>query len=211
MVIEEKKRILVPFGNPLPPKPWLAFVLAILRPPILVVGFVFSKLYKFCFARANERAAREGERRFAEEIGKHLSFLFTEYGAKFIANEDTPFPPGFDGAYATVAVGNLHLRFVRGRGDFDVSVASAFAPNYWEEFRLVADGIGEWDMVTPGPRYYDLENFESTLRSRVEQLQEALSRDRFEETLNNAVKIHNEGVDKYVARLRQSGIEPKFY
>lgn len=151
MVIEEKKRILVPFGNPLPPKPWLAFVLAILRPPILVVGFVFSKLYKFCFARANERAAREGERRFAEEIGKHLSFLFTEYGAKFIANEDTPFPPGFDGAYATVAVGNLHLRFVRGRGDFDVSVASAFAPIIGRNFDWwrMASGSGTWLLQVP--------------------------------------------------------------
>src|SRR5216683_2260068 len=76
----------------------------------------------------------------------------------------------------------------------------------WEDFQLVADGIGQWDMSKPGPRYYTLETFEPVLRSRLERLQEALSKDRFETTLNNAVKIHNDSVDEYAATLRQSGI-----
>jgi hypothetical protein len=152
------------------------------------------------------------ERRFAEDIRKHLAFLFSEHGAEIIPNEGTPFPPPFDGAYVTVAVGNLRLRFVRGRGDFSVGVASACAPNNWEDFRLVADGVSQWHVPEPGqPRYYTLETFEPILRSRLERLQEALSRARFEGTLNDAVKIHNESVDEYAATLRQSGIIPKLY
>ncbi len=38
-----------------------------------------------------------------------------------------------------------------------------------------------------------------------------LSKERFEATLNAAVKIHNESVDEYAATLRQSGIIPKLY
>ncbi len=137
--------------------------------------------------------ARQSEQRFAEDIRTYLAFLFSEHGAKVIPNQGVPFPPSFDGAYVTVAVGNLRLRFVRGRGDFSVRVASAFAPSNWEDFQLVADGIGQWDMSKPGPRYYTLETF------------------GFETTLNNAVKIHNDSVDECAATLRQSGIIPKLY
>jgi len=173
--------------------------------------FVFGSLYKLCFGWLDKRMARQSEQRFAEDIRTYLAFLFSEHGAKVIPNQGVPFPPSFDGAYVTVAVGNLRLRFVRGRGDFSVRVASAFAPSNWEDFQLVADGIGQWDMSKPGPRYYTLETFEPVLRSRLEGLQEALSKDRFETTLNNAVKIHNDSVDECAATLRQSGIIPKLY
>jgi hypothetical protein len=182
-----------------------------LRPPLLALGFVFGNLYKLCFSWLDGRMARKNEQRFAEDIRACLTFLFSEHGAKIIPNEGVSFPPSFDGAYVTVAVDNLRLRFVRGRGDFSVRVASAFSPNDWEDFRLVADGIAQWDMSKPEPRYYTLEAFEPVLRSRLDWLLEALSKDRFETTLNNAVKIHNGKVDEYEAALRPSGIIPKVY
>jgi hypothetical protein len=140
-----------------------------------------------------------------------LSFLFTEHKAQILPNQGAPFPPGFDGAYVTVAVGALLVRFVRGRGDFSVSVASEFAPQCWEDFRLVADNIGEWDTAQPPLRPYSLDTFASVLRPRLTGLQDALSKDRFEATLNRAVRTHNESVEEYAARLRQSGIIPKSY
>jgi hypothetical protein len=211
MPIGKKRNLLVPLNNPRQPTMWARIVIGILRPPLLVLRFVFGNLYKLCFGWLDRRMARQNERRFVEDIHTYLAFLFSEYGAKVILNEGVPFPPSFDGAYVTVAVGNLRLRFVRGRGDFSVGVASAFAPNDWEDFQLVADGIGKWDMSKQGPRYYTLETFEPVLRSRLERLQEALSKDRFETTLSEAVKKHNASVDEYAATLRQSGIIPKLY
>jgi len=208
---EKKKNLLIPLNNPHPPTIGVRIVIAILRPPLLALGFVFGNLYKLCFGWLDKRMARQHEQRFAEDIRTYLAFLFSEHGATVIPNEGVSFPPGFDGAYVTVAVGNLRLSFVRGRGDFSVRVASAFAPNDWEDFRLVADGVGQWDMSKPGPRYYTLETFEPVLRSRLERLQEALSKDRYETTLNNSVKIHNDSVDESAATLRQSGIIPKLY
>jgi len=209
MPTEKKKNLLIPLNNPRRPTLWARILIGILRPPLLAIGFIFGNLYKLCFGWYGKRLARRYEQRFADDVRTFLPFLFSEYGAKVIPNEGVPFPPSFDGAYVTVAVGNLLLRFIRGRGDFSVRVASAFAPNDWEGFRLVADGIGQWDVTQTGPLYYTLETFEPILRSRLERLQEALSKKRFEATLNNAVKIHNSSVDEYAATLRQSGIVPK--
>jgi len=209
MPIAKKRNLLVPLNNPRPPTLWARIVIAILRPPLLVLGFVFGKLYELCFGWLDRRTARQDERKFAEDIHTYLAFLFTEHGAEVIPNEGVPFPPSLDGAYVKVAVGNLRLRFVRGRGDFSVRVASAYAPNEWEDFQLVADGIGQWDISKQRSRYYTLETFEPVLRPRLGRLQEALSKDHFETTLNDAVKIHNAGVDEYGATLRQSGIIPK--
>jgi hypothetical protein len=211
MPIEKKKNLVVPLNNPRPPTLRARVVIAILRPPLLVVGFVFGNLYKLCFGWLDRRMARQGEQRFAQDIHKYLAFLFSEHGAKVIPNEGVPFPPSFDGAYVTVAVGNLLLRFVRGRGDFSVRVASAFAPCDWEDFELVANGVGQWDISKQRARYYTLETFEPILTSRLGRLQEALSKDRFETTLNDAVSMHNAGVDEYAATLRQSGVVPKVY
>lgn len=172
MSIEKKKNLLVPLNNPRRPTLWARIVIALLRPSLLVLGFVFGNLYKLCFGWLDKRMARQNEQRFAEDVRTHLAFLFSEHGAKVTPNEGVPFPPSFGGAYVTVAVGNLHLRFVRGRGDFSVKVASAFEPNDWEDFQLVADGIGQWDTSKPGPRYYTLETFEPVLRPRLERLQE---------------------------------------
>ena len=211
MPIEKKKNLLIPLNNPRRPPLWARILIAILRPPLIALGFIFGNLYKLCFGWYDKRLARRNEQRFADDIRTYLPFLFSEHEAKIIPNEGVPFPPSFDGAYVTIAVGNLHLRFIRGRGDFSVRVASAFSPNDWEDFRLVADGISQWDTSHSGPRYYTLETFEPILRARLEPLQKALSKQHFEATLNSAVKIHNEGVDEYAATLRQSGIVPKQY
>ena len=208
--IEQRKRMLVPLGTARQPSTRVRVLIRVLRPPLLLLGFIFGNLYKLCFGWLDRRLARQNEQRFVDDVRSHLSFLFTEHGAKIIPNQGTPFPPSFDGAYVTVAVGTMQLRFVRGRGDFGVSVASESVPQHWEDFRLAADDIGEWDTSRPRPYPYSLETFASVLQPRLVGLQGALSKDRFEATLNRAVRTHNESVDEYAAKLRQSGIIPKF-
>lgn len=211
MPIERKRNLLIPLNSPRRPTLAARIPIAILRPPLVVLGFIFGNFYKYCFGWLDRRAARANEQCFADEIRTHLPFLFSERGAKVIPNVGTPFPPSFDGAYVTVAVGNLHLRFIQGRGDFSVRVASSFAPNDWEDFRLVADGVSQWGASGSGTQYYTLETFEPILRSRMDNLQYTLSKERFEGTLNDAVRTHNACVDEYAAALRKSGIVPKVY
>ena len=114
MSVNKKKRLVVPLNAPGPPIGKGRVLAAVLRPPLLVLVFIFGNIYKLCFGWLDKRIARKNEERFADEIRAHLSFLFTEYGAHRTPNEGVPFPLPFDGACVTVAVGTLYLRFFRG-------------------------------------------------------------------------------------------------
>jgi|SRR4051812_11003603 len=136
MQIPQKKRMSVPIGTPRQPSILARVIVGVLRLPLLLLGFIFGNLHKLCFGWLNRRLARRNEQRLADDVRTHLSFLFTETGAQIIPNQGTPFPPSFDGAYVTVAVGAVQLRFVRGRGDFSVSVASEFAPQHFSSGKV---------------------------------------------------------------------------
>ncbi len=210
MQLPKQKRMLVPTRGPLlegpaPAKPVFS------KPALSLGGRVFSKLYSLFFGWLDTSLARQHEERFREEIRIQLRFLFDDHAARVIANEGCPFPPTFDGAYVTVAVEPLLLRFVRGRGDFSVSVASSFAPQRWLDFQLVADGIAQWSLTEPRPRAYSLEDFASMLRPRLDQLLEGLSKQRFEATLKNAIDLHNNAIDQYAAEAKKAGFEPTVY
>ena len=207
MEIAHKKQLLIPITNSRRPSLRARILDVILHLILYAPLFVLRKLYKPCFSWLDRRAARENQRRFAEEIRIHLSFLFKEHAAKFIPNEGAPFPPRMDGAFVTVAVGVVRLRFVRGCGDFSVKVSSEFAPQHWEDFFLVADGVAEWD-TDRRSHCYSLETFGSVLRPRLDRLQDALSKEHYEKTLSDAVRVHNQALDAYAAKLRQSGVVP---
>ncbi|MGB8768788.1 MAG: hypothetical protein WCC92_04185, partial [Candidatus Korobacteraceae bacterium] len=121
--------------------------MGILRPPLTVIVLAFGNLYKLCFGWHEKRVAKRNEQRFAQDIRTCLAFLFTEHGAKIIPNEGVPFPPLFDAALVTLAVGTLRLRFelVPLRGEFGVMVAPDFAPQQWNSLELLADAIGQPD------------------------------------------------------------------
>ena len=208
MEIAHRKQLPIPITNPRRPSLRARLLDLILYPILYPPLFLLRHLYKPCFGWLDRRMARENQRRFAEEIRTHLAFLFTENAATFIANEGVPFPPPMGGAFVTVAVGVVRLRFLRGCGDFSVEVSSEFAPQHWEDFFLVTDGVAEWDTDRRRSYSYSLRTFGSVLRPRLDHLQDAFSREHHETTLSNAVKIHNEAVDAYAARLRQSGIVP---
>jgi hypothetical protein len=147
---------------------------------------------------------RRDEKHLAKQIRQYLSFLFTEQRAQIIPNEnhsqDTL-------AQVTVKVGILRFCFCDYR-ELSFEVASEFAPHDWQDFSLLAEAIGMWDKSQPLSNY-SLENLESILRPRLEPLQQALSKDHFEATLNNAAKIHQQNVDQYLASFRPSGVSPK--
>ena len=139
LAVEKKKRIIIPLGTPRRPSTGSRILRSILRPILVPIVFVIGKIYKLCFGWLDRRIARKNQDRFAQDIRTHLSFLFTDHAAEVIPNEGVRFPPSFDGAYVTVAAEALLFRFVRGRGDFGVEVASKFAPQYSEDLGLVIE------------------------------------------------------------------------
>src|SRR5271156_1218125 len=100
MPIEKRKNLLVPLvplNTRRPPTLRSRIVIASLRPPLLVLGFVIGNLYKLCFGWLDKRMARRNQQRFATDLRTYLAFLFSEHGATIVPNEGVPFPPSSDG------------------------------------------------------------------------------------------------------------------
>ncbi|HVZ16622.1 MAG TPA: hypothetical protein VG897_05875, partial [Terriglobales bacterium] len=71
-------------------------IVAILRPPLLLLRFVVESLYRVFFAWwLDERFTRNANSRFADQIRSEVPFLFDNCNALLIANDHEP-PPLFD-------------------------------------------------------------------------------------------------------------------
>jgi hypothetical protein len=77
------------------------------------------------------------QRRFERELQREYSWIFVKFGGRIIPRKQ--YRQALDYVEATVAVGDLLLGFVRGRGDFHVNVAPLHSPSDWLEFGQAVD------------------------------------------------------------------------
>lgn len=198
--MNEERYLLISSNNPRPPSLKERLARAISWP----FQFMLWLILKIIAILLGKPFRRRDEKHLEKQIRQHLSFLFTEQRAQIIPNEDHSEDAL---AHVTVKVGILRFRFCDYR-ELSFEVASEFAPHDWQDFSLLAEAIGMWDKSQPVSNY-SLENLESILRPRLETLQQALSKERFEATLNNAARIHQQNVDQYLASFRPSSVSPK--
>ena len=78
--------------------------------------------------------ARRTDKKFAQDIRNNLWRLFAEHSAQVVRNEESEYrePRSFDYAVATVATPDLHLRFVRVRGQFEIHIATPSPHRRWD-------------------------------------------------------------------------------
>lgn len=198
--MNDERYLLISSNNPHPPR-LKEHLARIISWPFQFMLWLILKLFFILFGKP---LRKWDEKHLENQIRQHLSFLFTEQRAQVIPNEDYSQDTL---AHVTVEVGILRFRFCDHR-ELSFEVASEFAPHDWQDFSLLAEAIGMWDKSQPVSNY-SLKNLESILRSRLEPLQQALSKDRFEATLNNAARIHQQNVDQYLASFRPSGVSSK--
>ncbi|HEY2497612.1 MAG TPA: hypothetical protein VGK24_11120 [Candidatus Angelobacter sp.] len=99
-------------------------VVAIIRPPLIAIGFVAKTLYKLLFGWLDVPLARKRQDKFAREIQAELPFLFNEYRGKLIPVENGRLPLPFDYVGATVDIGCFLLSFARGRGELGITISA---------------------------------------------------------------------------------------
>jgi len=75
-----------------------------------------------------------------------------------------------DYVVATVAVGDLLLKFVRGRGEFHVTVAPAHAPHDSYDFGEAIDLASEADPGRGSARAYRMSGFRHLFEANIERL-----------------------------------------
>lgn len=151
-------------------------VLVLLRPIARAIGAIVSPIYELAFQPLSERSQRKSEKRLQDEIRRNLPWLFERYGGKVIPNTQN-YRRAFDYAVVTVALGNIFIRFVRGRGELRADIAPAHAPTNWEEVAeaIESAGLGK----VPRPQYYSLNDLGRLLEQNLDHLNAAFAEDQY--------------------------------
>ena len=125
----------------------------LVAPPFTLLRAILSPTYDLLFGWLDRRLARKGEQKLAQDVRDAIPYLFREHQGHIVPNQGVPFPPGFDYAFVTVAVGDILIRFCRGRGELDVRIASKGDPREWHELSLLLslmtkeENLQRWGIV----------------------------------------------------------------
>jgi hypothetical protein len=150
---------------------------AVLRPPVLLIGFIARPLYRLLFSRSDKKMAKEQEERLANDIQSYLPFLFSEMEGRIVPNEGVEFPLPFDYAIVTMDLPYVLLRFTRGRDHLAVQVAPKFSPNGWHELTTILSVLD-----VPGVKRGSISNLSqagSLLRSNMKEIVRVFADDQY--------------------------------
>ena len=137
------------------------------------LGLILSPLSKWL----DRHLARKHEATLRQDIRVGLPFLFSGHSGLIVPNQGVRFPPGFDYAFVTVAVGNLLIRFMRGREELDVRVAAKDLPDEWHELALLVSLVeGKAELQRRGIR--DLRDASRLLEFEIARLERAFADDQ---------------------------------
>jgi hypothetical protein len=153
----------------------------VVRPPLLMLGFILKPI-GLLLGLLDRPLARRNERQLRLDIAEAMPFLFAEHGGRIIPNEGVPFPPGFDYAFVTVAIGKLVIRFCRGRGELDLHVGSKTHLRDLHELGLV---LGLLDKNGDHKRWgiVNLRHAAQVLKQHIDLLNRALGGETADENL----------------------------
>lgn len=112
--------------------------ISIIRPPVLVIGFVLKILYAGLLGWWLDRLlSRIGDKRLAEEVKQNVPLLFDEKVGGRILPCETRLPRSFNLAVATISTPDFLIQFTRARGELSVRLASTKPPHTWEDLCVV--------------------------------------------------------------------------
>lgn len=184
------------------------WIISLVRPPLMALGFIAKAVYSLFFGRADKRLAQKNQEILAASVKAELPFLFNEYGGVIIPNQGVPFPPGFDYAIVTVEVGDTLFRFIRGRGDLDVRVAAKSDVTDWHDVTLVISAI-EVPEDMKRKSFLSLSDFAPLLRRNMSRLIEAFSSAQYAETRQHLAKFDT--YERIVTKQTQTEINRRLY
>lgn len=180
---------------------------AVLPPIGRALRPTFSFIYDLFFGWLDRRQARKNEADFAQEIAKTFPYLFSDYRGKVVPNQGVRFPLGFDYAYVTVSISPLLLRFLRGRGEFMLEAGSEFGPEHFVKCSLLVRSITD----TNAEDFAFIDDAARLLRPHMEALKNAMTEERFEQTLNSAIALGNADAQKHLLELRAKGAQAELW
>ena len=144
----------------------------VVKPPLVVVGFIFKGLYWITYGWWGEgRFFQKQLRRLEVEIRDLFWFLFSEHSGEIVQNGDIGHLARLQASVVTVSVGNLLVRFVEWRDEQQVHIASKQSPSEW--YGLLS-ALRAMDQEVES-RIFGFRDAADLLHRNLKQLEEAFS------------------------------------
>ena len=154
------------------------FVLFVIRPVLLVCEALVSSVYNVLFAWWLDPWTFTGrQKRLERDIQREYSWIFEKYDARIVPTKR--YRQVLDYAVATVAVGDLLLKFVRGHGEAHVAVAPAHAPHDSYDFGEAIALASDTEPTRNDAGYYRMSDFRHLFESNVERLNAFFSEEEY--------------------------------
>jgi len=155
-------------------------VVAIIRPPLLLLGFIFGGIYKLLFSGRDRRLALDDQQRLIQDIRSRVPFLASRENTCITPVDFGDTPPPFDYAQVDVVCPPLKFRFSLGRGELAVYVNREDAETHGQELSLVLNLLDLRPEIKRGS-IKDFSDVDGLLREHWEALAGAFSEARYPE------------------------------
>jgi hypothetical protein len=117
-------------------------------------------------------------RKLRREIEKELSFLFADFGARFVPDESLE----TRSTAATLLIHNLRLQVSSGRGEYGVLVSPATKNHEWTDLRYALRAIASERFVTEPVPFLSLSRVSEILQPEFALLEESFAADQYPST-----------------------------
>ena len=130
------------------------------------------------------------------------------YSGRIVSDQTVAHPRPFDYAIVIVVLDDLSLRFIRGRGELRVQVASKHTACDWDELYRVLGIVDPLEWSKPKP-FLSLADAAAALKPRMGLIQEAFSEVRCLETVRQLSEMRS--YEQVVAKQLETEINRRLY
>jgi hypothetical protein len=157
------------------------------------VGFACASVYKFLFGGLDLRLSDKNTQKLANDIEINFRSLLDMYGGKVLPPDPNRRPNGFDYGIVTIRFSNIMLQIVRGRGELDVYLASAFVSDRkpWWILSSVRRVLASDEWTPPPSIYNSLDEYGQYLKTHWNPLVAAFSPQQYPLTKEKLCKFEN--------------------
>jgi acyl carrier protein phosphodiesterase len=185
-----------------------AFVIDILRPPALAIGFVIRKTYWLFYGWWGEPRFEAKEReRLAKEIQDKFGFLFEQFDAQIVPNTDIGHFAALHCPIVTVSCSDLLFRFIRWHDNHQVHVAAERVPIEWQELSELVSAIEPSE-----PRRGSILSFDDAahvLKDHFNRIKEAFTQEHYPGVKQQIAQTHD--YERAVAEQWEKEINRRIY
>ena len=173
-----------------------------LAPLVLIIVGPFVLAYKlFVGWWLNPLLDRHYEKKLREQVRTDLAFLFLDFGGRFVANGRTD-------KYATlvtVEAADLRVVISQHHGEYGISVARRDRPEDGESLNSILGVIYEQEGTPREPMYVNLADLGELFREKFNQVQIAISGERYPDTVAAIDRRHRQGMREMAQAFNRPG------